>query len=1280
MLRFRLLLVVIVLVLLFNSGSTVAIGSPSSASLQSAGSAGETETAAVLSMWTQRTPAIHPSARKNPEMAYDSARGVSVLFGGDDGTQLLSDTWEWNGTTWSQRTSSTNPPARYWHAMAYDSARHVTVLFGGRGNNDVTLGDTWEWDGTTWTQRFPPASPSARWIHAMAYDSARGVVVLFGGAGPSALDDTWEWNGTTWSQRTPATRPPFRWGHDLAYDCTRAVTVLFGGRNFTPLGDTWEWNGPTWTQRITVPNPPDREVPVLAYDSTKQTTVLFGGHNDSEGYLNDTWEWNGATWTNTTPAISPSARDSEAVAYDSARGVTVMFGGYDGSNRLGDTWEYRASGVRADLIAFVSNRNGNEEIYTMRPDGTGLRNLTNNPAADGHPTWSPDGSRIAFHSNRSGDFEIYTMNADGSNVTRVTNRPGWDGQPSWSPDGNTIAFESTYTGIFEIFMVKTDGTGMTNLTHGLVGGYPAWSPDGSKIVFHSDRNGNNEIYTMNADGTAVTRLTFSPAADWMPSWSPDGGTIAFSSNGDGNWNFYTIGVDGSGLVQLTSDPADDWWPIAWSPDGTKIAFASTRHGAWDIFLMNVNGTGLIRLTDDPSWDFWPAWSRQGGGPNLSISHIEVTQATQDITNTIPLIAGKPTLVRVYLDCGVGCTSMPDVIGNLQASGPAGGVLMVQESATAYHPASWIDQRNDLGKTLNFMVPTHILTGTVTLTATASGVITHETFTFNNVPPLRIAYVSIEYQGAVPNAIRIDNAQTYLESIYPVNNVDYFRVPILESYRGSHQYSEVLAYLNRLWRWYDMHGWPQPNGRPAQLFGWVPHATWGFDGWSDPFWNSGASRVAFGSDTQQNFVHQMTMAHEIAHNLGRRHPFDETGNPPPPDNRCDLGDIGWPYDETPDDENYYFAIHDSGFDFDFYRPGTIVNETTDEFMEGAHCGADAFSDKWISPYTYRGLYESIPGFVSGRAMHLQSFETIMVDQPVLLISGRVFSDTTAELDTAYQITTTQIVSQSVGTGYCLSLEGNGGVSLSNSCFDLSFLDPEWGMPQSVAAFVRVLPYDPAAVRLVLKQGTNELAERLISANPPTVTLASPNGGQVISGTVDVTWTAGDADGDPLTYALSYSADNGQTWYHLGIAITDTHLLIDTDALPGNTQAIFRVMASDGINTASDSSDNVFTVLRHRPEASILSPNEGFILAPGQPLLLRGRGYDVEDGILTDGMLSWTSSLSGDLGSGRTLVVPELETGNHTITLAVTDSDGNTTTTTITIFVGTKVYLPLIRRNQ
>jgi hypothetical protein len=218
-------------------------------------------------------------------MVYDSQRGVTVLFGGNDGEVDLGDTWEWDGSNWILITDS-GPAPRRLHDMAYDRTRGVTVLFGGTNYQQGLFGDTWEWDGTAWVQ-VADSGPCQRGNHAMVYDSARGVAVLFGG-GPSftqELGDTWEWDGTDWRLRLDSGSSA-RVYHRLAYDSARGVTVLFGGTSDgMRYGDTWEWDGTTWTQ-VHVAGPAPRSQHDMAFDSRRRVTVLFGG-----SLLDDTWEY-----------------------------------------------------------------------------------------------------------------------------------------------------------------------------------------------------------------------------------------------------------------------------------------------------------------------------------------------------------------------------------------------------------------------------------------------------------------------------------------------------------------------------------------------------------------------------------------------------------------------------------------------------------------------------------------------------------------------------------------------------------------------------------------------------------------------------------------------------------------------------------------------------------------------------------------------------------------------------------------------------------------------------
>jgi hypothetical protein len=295
-----------------------------------------------------------PSPRYGHAMAYDSARDVTVLFGGWVTGAYSAEAWEWSASNgegaWTLRATS-GPGSSYGHAMAYDAARGVTVLFGGF-NATSRHGETWEWNGTLWALR-PVIGPSPRSGASLVYDAARCVVVLFGGHNNNLFHtDTWEWNGTVWTLRA-LSGPPARGYQGMVYDTNRNATVLFGGHyGGVRYADTWEWYGTgegVWTQRM-LDGPSARTYPKMVYDSPRGVTVLFGGENSGVRYA-DTWMRAGSgagMWVH-LPVDGPSSRTGHALAFDSRRGVAVLFGGFTTALNA-ETWEFRITGsCAADL-------------------------------------------------------------------------------------------------------------------------------------------------------------------------------------------------------------------------------------------------------------------------------------------------------------------------------------------------------------------------------------------------------------------------------------------------------------------------------------------------------------------------------------------------------------------------------------------------------------------------------------------------------------------------------------------------------------------------------------------------------------------------------------------------------------------------------------------------------------------------------------------------------------------------------------------------------------------
>jgi Tol biopolymer transport system component len=271
-------------------------------------------------------------------------------------------------------------------------------------------------------------------------------------------------------------------------------------------------------------------------------------------------------------------------------------------------------------LVFVSERDGNMEIYTMNIDGTNQQNISNHPSNDNFPCWSSDGAKIAFGSYRdadsggvAGNWEIYTMNADGSNQQNITNNSAYDNHPYWSPDGTQIVYNSGSQGYPDgIYVMNADGSGRHRLPGEEWGSYPRWSPDGSKISFVKYLDGRNQIFIMNADGSNPHSVSYSDRYDEYPCWSPDGTRIAFRSDraGSDDSEIWVMDIDGSNRTNITNRDGDDNRPW-WSPSGSHICFVSYRDGNAQIYVMDAQGTNQINISSNDWEDTYVMWSSDG---------------------------------------------------------------------------------------------------------------------------------------------------------------------------------------------------------------------------------------------------------------------------------------------------------------------------------------------------------------------------------------------------------------------------------------------------------------------------------------------------------------------------------------------------------------------------------------------------------------------------------------------------------------------------------------------
>jgi TolB protein len=285
-----------------------------------------------------------------------------------------------------------------------------------------------------------------------------------------------------------------------------------------------------------------------------------------------------------------------------------------------------------NVIAFTGTGEDreNQEIYLVNENSLRLVNLTQNPAADFMPAWSPDGSQIAFISSRNNEsMQIYIMSADGSEVKQITDTDLIPlHKPSWSPDGKRIVFDAkNQDGFGSISIVDLNSFEITSLvdeaSDNLV---PNWSPDGKQIAFISNRDGSNEgdfhIYLLDILTNEIHRLTDDIASDTSPEWSPDGKYIAFSRDTSARAPYICImSPDGLNLKELLSGNREIGGDFpSWSGDGRMIAFQDLRPidsglilewlnsvYIYSIFIMNSDGSGTERLTFGNIFAQYPDW-------------------------------------------------------------------------------------------------------------------------------------------------------------------------------------------------------------------------------------------------------------------------------------------------------------------------------------------------------------------------------------------------------------------------------------------------------------------------------------------------------------------------------------------------------------------------------------------------------------------------------------------------------------------------------------------------
>ncbi len=688
--------------------------------------------------------------------------------------------------------------------------------------------------------------------------------------------------------------------------------------------------------------------------------------------------------------------------------------------------------------------------------------------------------------------------------------------------------------------------------------------------------------------------------------------------------------------------------------------------------------------------------------DFRVDGMEVTQAIQNLANNAPLVANKLTYVRAYATQTSG-PSTPNVeahlVGTRNGVALPGSPLQPINGVRALTTGGSFD-RAKLNDGWYFRLPDNwIGTGALTLQVVVDPRQIHsdpnrgnnqisQAVTFESAPPICVWTVPVRTHSALPSV----NDPNFFAM------VDHFKrrwpTPDVWVFRDTDPVEElqVCTYYGLPYPCHGPYelddGWGLTNGIPDRdkviaslwtraLLSFNPDicddigAPVHFMGMVHPEAENGGAAGYASTVSNQSWVQLpahtpnpvprawdairegSVMAQELAHNYGRKHVNCEnpdnidTNYPYPP---CQIANVG--------PTSYY------GFDTTTLQP--IRPDQTADFMSYAY-------RSWVSDYTWRGLLNATRTSALNIAPQAETaqgnsiFVTGLVDADnqrgaITLLLGMP----TASLppSTLTMLRTQQAQLAHAGTnqiGYSLRLRDPSGTVLLERPLVITPLDDHSDDGAS-ALFSDSFPppAGPVATIELLAEGT-VVDTRSVGRAAPTVTIQQPGSGVMISNTLNLEWTATDADrADRLLTTVQYSADNGARWHTIALNVPQageprTSLrLDDLGSLSGSApnQARIRLLVSDGYNTTISTSPP-FTLANRPPEPFITTPGSGQVFAAGQPLLLHGGALDAEDGGLSGTSLQWRVS-GVNQGNGAVSAADGLAPGQHTVTISATDS--------------------------
>jgi hypothetical protein len=692
--------------------------------------------------------------------------------------------------------------------------------------------------------------------------------------------------------------------------------------------------------------------------------------------------------------------------------------------------------------------------------------------------------------------------------------------------------------------------------------------------------------------------------------------------------------------------------------------------------------------------------------DLIIDGIEFTQSIQDLNNSLPLIAGKRTFVRVYAHSTSGShftfATLRLQAGNASTTlypiAPGGPFVKVRPASLRL-----------LGThAFLFEIPTFwtLLFNQVTVTAEVNPIVSwkprspqetsynnnslSQTISFESVPTLHLVIASQPYQiGGLtysPSFLDQFGLFDWLKRAYPLAYIKLY-LRTLPQLQGLHIWNsqtndfDLVNPTCYILNTYLAYQRAAIIGHPffpddTAFYGLVEDAGVGFMRGCSPIggkWLNGNTRVRVASGPTGSKTWGWDFdgtygdwygGHELGHAFTQFHTQGSCGE-----------------DKTV--KHYPFGYISPVLDL--FSPQAIYGFDSARLSTGKNpIYSPAWTDvmtycdfNWIDSITYQQLKLN---FQTDLPRAAPSGQSLSPPQELLTVFG-VMDTLSGEVNLPPGFVVYDNPAPDVSSSHAIVLRDGLGIELVRHPF--SFIENEPGpapsdLPTPPLKYIaELVPYTAAATRLEI-EGLGGAILHTIEAGvgQPVVQVTAPNGGEIQAGeAITVTWTASDPDGDLLAFNVEYSPDEGLTWEPVALNLTTTQAVVNQFNLVAGDRAQIRVSASDGLHMGQDTSDAPFTILNHEPLVEITSPEVDTTIAVSQTLALEAIAYDIDLGSLEAANLAWASSLDGPLGNGDQLSISELSAGVHLITITADDGQGGVATDSVTVtVVATPLDLP------